>query len=60
MTNLLIILAVLFVSLFVIVPIIEKTAKPVEEGKMQQYHKVFGILLLLMVVASSVKFCTMT
>lgn len=59
MNNLLIILAVLFISLFVILPLVEKTAKPVDAEKMQKYHKVFGILLGVMVIASVVRYCTM-
>lgn len=58
MGNLLIVLAVLFGALFLIVPLVEKTAKPVEPEQMQKYQKIFGFLLVLMVVASSIKFCT--
>lgn len=58
MLNLLIVLAVLFIALFIIVPLVEKTAKPVEAAQMQKYHKIFGLLLMLMVVASGIKYCT--
>ena len=57
MNNLLIILLVLFGALFVIVPLIERIAKPVDAEQMQKYHRIFGILLGLMVVGMTVRFC---
>lgn len=57
MNNLLIILLVLFASLFVIVPLVERVAKPVEAEQMQKYHRIFGILLGVMVIAMTVRFC---
>lgn len=56
MGNLLLVLAILFAALFVIIPLIEKTAKPVDEANLQKYHKVFGVLMLIMVIAVSAKF----
>lgn len=56
MSNLLLILAVLFAALFIIIPLVEKTAKPVSEEKMQNFHKIFGILLLLMAIGVTVRF----
>jgi len=58
MQNLLIVLLVLFVSLFVILPLVEKTAKPMDAEKMQKLQKTVGILMMLMVVALSFKYCT--
>ena len=57
MNNLLLVLALLFASLFVLLPLIEKIAKPVDEAQMQKYHRIFGILLAVMVVAYSVRYC---
>lgn len=56
MSNLLLVLAVLFGALFVIIPLVEKTAKPVSEEKMQSYHKIFGILMLLMAIGLTIRF----
>ncbi|NRA42351.1 MAG: hypothetical protein HRU21_08615 [Pseudomonadales bacterium] len=55
--NILIILGVLFIALIVLVPLIEKTAKPVEEEQMQKYSKVIMGLMMAIVVAASLKFC---
>ena len=57
MTNLLIILGVLFAALFILLPILEKTAKPVEEQQMQKYSKIIMYLMMAMIVAGSVKMC---
>lgn len=57
MQNLLIVLGVLFVSLFVIVPLVQKTAKPISAEQQQKYGKIFGILMIVLIVATSVKYC---
>lgn len=58
MTNLLIVLALVFGALFLILPLIEKTAKPVTPEQMQKLQRVFPVLLLIFAIAASVKFCT--
>lgn len=54
MTNLLIILGVLLAALVLVVPLLEKTTKPVSEENMQKYQKAFrflmGVLLLAVVI----------
>lgn len=55
--NVLIILGILFAALIILLPLLEKTAKPVDEEKMSQYSKIMMGLMLALVVASSVKFC---
>ena len=55
--NLLIILAVLFISLIIIVSVLEKTAKPVEEEQAQKYSKIIMGLMMALIVASSLKYC---
>ena len=57
MSNLIIILVVLFGALFLILPLVEKTAKPVTPEQTQKFQKVFLALLALSAVAASVKFC---
>ena len=57
MTNLLIVLGVVFGALFIILPLVEKTAKPVTPEQMQKYQKVLLALLAISAVAASVKFC---
>jgi len=56
--NLLIILAVLGIALIVLIPLIEKTAKPVDEEQLGKYSKIFMGLLALLMLLSSIKFCT--
>lgn len=56
MTNLLLVLAILFATLFVIIPLIEKTAKPVSEENLQKYHKIFGVLMLLMAIGLIIRY----
>ncbi len=57
MENLLIILAVLFAALFVVVPLVEKFAKPVDNEQMHKYTKILGILMAVMMVALLVRSC---
>lgn len=56
MTNLLIILGVLFVSLMVILPLVEKFGKPTTPEDAQKYHKIIGFLMMGMVIALSIRF----
>lgn len=56
MTKLFLVLAILFAALFVIVPLIEKTAKPVSAESLQKYHKIFGILMLLMAIGLVIRY----
>jgi Na+-driven multidrug efflux pump len=56
MTNLLIVLAVLFVVLVVVVPLIERFAKPTTPEAMQKYHKIFGVLLGVMMLALVIRY----
>jgi uncharacterized membrane protein required for colicin V production len=58
MSNLLIILAVLFAALFLLLPILEKTAKPVDEEQAQNYSKIIMVLMAVMILASTIKMCT--
>ena len=55
--NLIIILGVLFVALIILVPLLEKTAKPLDEEKMGKYSKIMMGLMLGLIIASSAKFC---
>lgn len=54
--NLIIILAVLFGSLAIIVTLAEKYAKPPSEEQMQKYSKIMGVLMLMMVIGSVIRF----
>jgi hypothetical protein len=54
--NLLIILGVLFACLVILVPLIEKTAKPIDQEKMGQYSKIMMALMAVLIIASSIKF----
>lgn len=55
--NVLIIIGVLFGALLLIIPILEKTAKPVDDEQMQKYGKIMMGLMMVLVVVSSLKFC---
>ncbi len=55
--NVLIILGVLFASLLLLLPILEKTAKPVEEEQMSKYSRIIMFLMMGLIVASSIKLC---
>ncbi|MCK5881695.1 MAG: hypothetical protein KAG18_07445 [Sinobacterium sp.] len=55
--NVLIILGVLFTALIILLPILEKTSKPVDDEKMGQYSKIMMGLMLGLVMATSIKFC---
>ncbi len=55
--NVLIILGVLFAALIILLPLLEKTAKPVDEEKMGQYSKIMMGLMMALIIASSIKFC---
>ncbi len=57
MQNLLIILAVLFIALFVIIPLVQKFAKPISAEKTQKYGKAIMILMMIFAVAASIKYC---
>jgi hypothetical protein len=54
--NVLIILGVLFTALVILLPLIEKTSKPVDQEKMGQYSKIMMALMVVLVIASSIKF----
>ena len=54
--KLLAILGVLFLGMIIIIPLVEKYAKPVSNEQMQNYHKIFGFLLGLLVLASALKY----
>ena len=55
--NVLIILGILFAALILIVPLIEKTAKPVDDEQMNKYSKIMMGLILALILISSLKFC---
>ncbi|MCY4044615.1 MAG: hypothetical protein OXE99_06015 [Cellvibrionales bacterium] len=57
MQNLLIILAVLFIALFVVIPLVQRFAKPSSPEQMQKYGKIFMILMGILIVASTIKMC---
>jgi hypothetical protein len=55
MTNLLIILGVLFFALAVLMPLLERISKPVTPEDMQKYQKILGILMIVMVIALTIR-----
>ena len=55
MTNLLIILGVLFFALAVLMPLLERRSKPVTPEDMQKYQKILGILMIVMVIALTIR-----
>ena len=55
MTNLLIILGVLFFALAVLMPLLERISKPVTPEDMQKYQKSLGILMIVMVIALTIR-----
>ena len=56
MTNLLIILAALFIALAIIVPLAERFAKPVDENQARNYSRIIMILLSLVMLGSVLKY----
>lgn len=56
--NVLIILGVLFVALMIIVPLVERFGKPASEQQMQSYGKWMMIAMSVLMVASTVKYCS--
>lgn len=62
MENLLIILAVLAVAMFIVVPLVEKTAKPIDpndeaqQKSLMQKAKIIRFLMMFMVLASAIKY----
>ncbi len=56
MTNLLIILGVLFGSLFIILPLVKRFSKPTSPEEAQKYNKIIGFLMAAMVIAMSIRF----
>ncbi|CAA0081782.1 Uncharacterised protein [BD1-7 clade bacterium] len=58
MENLLIVLGVLFAALFIIVPLVERFGKPVDNEKAQKYTKIMGLLLGIMMLALVIRSCT--
>lgn len=55
MTNLLIILGILFFALAVLMPLIERIAKPVTAEDMGKYQKILGFLMIAMVIALTIR-----
>lgn len=58
MQNLLIILGVLFLALFVIIPLVQRFAKPSSPEQMQKYGKIFMVLLAILMLAATIKMCS--
>lgn len=56
MSNLLMILGVLFLALLVAVPLLERFAKPMDEQKAGQYSKIMMFLMTLAILASAIKY----
>ncbi len=62
MENLLIVLGVLMLSLVVIVPLVEKTAKPIDpdneeqQAKLMQKAKIIRFLMMFLVLAAAIKY----
>lgn len=56
MTNLLIVLGVLFLALAVIAPLVERFAKPASPEDLQKYHKIFRILMGVMLLAVVIRY----
>lgn len=56
MSNLLIILGVLFFSLLIILPLVQKFAKPTTPEDAQKYQKIIGFLMAAMVIAMGIRF----
>jgi hypothetical protein len=56
MNNLMIVLGVLFLGLVVIVPLVERFAKPTTPEDMQKYHKIFRILMGVMLLALVIQY----
>lgn len=56
MTNLLIIIGVLFFSLMIILPLAKRFSKPIEPEEAQKYNKIFGFLMAAMMIALTIRF----
>ena len=62
MENLLIILAVLVIALFVILPLVEKTAKPIDpndeeqQAQLMKKHNIIRFLMMFMALAVAIKY----
>ncbi len=56
MNNLMIVLGVLLLGLVVIVPLVERFAKPATPENMQKYHKIFRILMGVMLLALVIQY----
>lgn len=54
--KLLIILAILFISLIIIVPLVERFAKPVSEEKHAQLNKILFFCVGLMMMLSAIMY----
>jgi hypothetical protein len=57
MGNLLIILAVLFVALFVVVTLTEKYAKPMEAEQQTKLSRIAMVLMAVLLLAGSMRQC---
>ena len=56
MSNLLIVLGVLFIALAIIVPLAEKFATPISEEKSASYSKIIMGLMSALIIISAVKY----
>lgn len=62
MENLLIILAVLVIALFVILPLVEKTSKPIDpndeeqQAQLMKKHNIIRFLMMFMALAVAIKY----
>lgn len=56
MTKLAILLGGLFVALAVVVKLTERFGQPMEQDKMQKYSSILVVLLVILVLASVLKF----
>ena len=62
MENLLIVLGVLMLTLVIIVPLVEKTAKPIDpndeeqQAKLMQKTKIIRFLMMFLILAAAIKY----
>lgn len=56
MNNLLLVLGILFVALFLLLPLLEKFSKPVDEKQSGKYSQIILVLMGLLILLSALRY----
>lgn len=56
MNNLLLVLGILFAALFLLLPVLEKFSKPVEEQQASKYGQIIMGLMALLIILSAIRY----